>query len=268
MRRWYLAINDDSSEEINNSEVVRFTEGSNVTLTRNGNSIAIAATDTNNYLNSITRTNYTLTFSVLNAADQTYTFGSNAFTSTDIPVDTSDLTNDAKFITVAGVVDGSGITTSVNNNTNTVTVSHAVTSNQVGTSNIDGNVIQNVTLDTYGHVTSLASTDLDTRYLRKDVNTSTNSTITAYDFQLSSDKSLKENVESLNKNIDVDWVEYNFKDKPEEKRFGVIAQDLEEKHPEFVNDSDNGKTVSYIDLLVAKIAELERRIIALENGCK
>ena len=37
--------------------------------------------------------------------------------------------------------------------------------------------------------------------------------------------------------------------------------ELEENHPEFVNTDDEGfKTVKYIDLLIAKIAELEARL--------
>ena len=47
---------------------------------------------------------------------------------------------------------------------------------------------------------------------------------------------------------------------------GVIAQELEEKHPEFVNTDDEGfKSVKYIDLLIAKIAELEARLEKLEK---
>jgi Flp pilus assembly protein TadG len=45
----------------------------------------ITNTDNNFYLNGITKSGNTLTFSVLGAANQPYTFGSNAFTSTTIP---------------------------------------------------------------------------------------------------------------------------------------------------------------------------------------
>ena len=42
---------------------------------------------------------------------------------------------------------------------------------------------------------------------------------------------------------------------------GVIAQELEIKHPEFVNTDNEGfKSVKYIDLLISKIAELEARL--------
>ena len=274
MQNWKLAINDGVINTVGNAEQINLVQGNNVTISSDitsPNTVTIEATntDTNFYLNGITQNNNTLTFIVNGTPnDQTFTFGSNAFTSTTIPTDTGDLTNGANFITTAGVTNGSGISTSVNSNTNTVSISHANTSDQADVNNSDGTVIQDIFLDTYGHVNQINSANLDNRYLRNDQDTSTNYIITANDFQLSSDKNLKENIKPINKSIDVDWVEYNFKDKPEEKRYGVIAQDLEKKHPEFINDSENGKTVSYIDLLVAKISELENRIKTLENASK
>ena len=94
-------------------------------------------------------------------------------------------------------------------------------------------------------------------------------TITAGDFILSSDRDLKENIIPLaERKIDVDFKEYNFKGS-KRTRFGVIAQELEEKHPEFVHTRESGdKSVSYIDLLVAKVHELENRIKELENGSR
>jgi len=49
--------------------------------------------------------------------------------------------------------------------TGSVTVSHADTSTQTSVDNSDGTVIQDVTLDEFGHVTNLNSTNLDSRYL-------------------------------------------------------------------------------------------------------
>lgn len=45
------------------------------------------------------------------------------------------------------------------------TLTHPNTSGQSSVDNSNGSVIQDVTLDNFGHVTSLASTDLDSRYL-------------------------------------------------------------------------------------------------------
>lgn len=47
----------------------------------------------------------------------------------------------------------------------TITLSHADTSAQGSTSNSFGTVIQSISLDTYGHITSMSSANLDGRYL-------------------------------------------------------------------------------------------------------
>jgi hypothetical protein len=88
-------------------------------------------------------------------------------------------------------------------------------------------------------------------------------TMTASNFILSSDKRFKNNIKILNaKPIKANWASFEMKG---ETRFGVIAQELEEEHPEFVRTDEEGyKSVAYIDLLVAKNAELEARIEKLE----
>ena len=88
------------------------------------------------------------------------------------------------------------------------------------------------------------------------------STVTATNFILSSDKRLKENIKKVdNKHIDVDWKTFEMKSDKGQSRYGVIAQELEEVHPEFVRTDEQGmKSVAYIDLLIAKIAELEARL--------
>ena len=85
---------------------------------------------------------------------------------------------------------------------------------------------------------------------------------TATNFILSSDKTLKENIKDIDKkHIDVNWKNFELKSEPGIKRAGVIAQELETKHPEFVRTNEDGlKSVAYVDLLIAKIAELEARL--------
>jgi hypothetical protein len=92
-------------------------------------------------------------------------------------------------------------------------------------------------------------------------------TITAVNFILSSDERLKENIKELEpKKIEANWKSFNAKNNKESYRTGVIAQELEVKHPEFVETNDEGlKSVKYIDLLISKIAELEDRIKKLEE---
>lgn len=93
------------------------------------------------------------------------------------------------------------------------------------------------------------------------------SDITATNFVLSSDKRLKNNIKEVdNKHIDVNWKTFEMNSNQGQKRYGVIAQELEEVHPEFVRTNNEGmKSVAYIDLLIAKNAELESRIKQLEK---
>lgn len=77
----------------------------------------------------------------------------------------SALTNDAGYTTnvgtITGVTAGSGITGG--GTSGTVTVSHADTSAQASVNNSGRTFIQDITLDTYGHVTGIVSaTDADT----------------------------------------------------------------------------------------------------------
>jgi hypothetical protein len=47
---------------------------------------------------------------------------------------------------------------------------------------------------------------------------------------------------------------------------GYIAQEVKEKYPDQVNENEDGiLTVNYIEVLVAKIQELENRIKKLEK---
>jgi hypothetical protein len=93
------------------------------------------------------------------------------------------------------------------------------------------------------------------------------STVTATNFILSSDERLKENIEKVCDNkVKVNWKTFELKADKGQKRYGVIAQELEKTNPEFVREGADGfKSVAYIDLLIAKIAELEARLEKLEK---
>ena len=86
--------------------------------------------------------------------------------------------------------------------------------------------------------------------------------ITATNFILSSDETLKDKIKDIEtKHVDVKWKNFELISEPGVKRSGVVAQELEKKHPEFVRTDGKGlKSVAYIDLLIAKIAELEARL--------
>ena len=96
-----------------------------------------------------------------------------------------------------------------------------------------------------------------------------NGNVTATNFILSSDRNLKQNIEHLDFSSvgKIKFVQFTMKsDTTNRKRAGVIAQDVEKIAPEFVHtDQDGIKSVAYIDLLIVKIAELESRIVVLEN---
>ena len=95
-----------------------------------------------------------------------------------------------------------------------------------------------------------------------------NGTVTASNFILSSDRTLKTNIQPIIKDYSkLNLVSFNFKDNLEELRFGTIAQDLlSGGYSEFVTGDKEGEyKVKYIDLLVAKIAYLEVEINKLKN---
>ena len=95
-----------------------------------------------------------------------------------------------------------------------------------------------------------------------------NGTVTASNFILSSDRTLKTNIEPIIKDYSkLNLVSFNFKDNLNELRFGTIAQDLlSGGFSEFVTgDRDGEYKVKYIDLLIAKLASAESRIKQLED---
>ena len=67
-------------------------------------------------------------------------------------------------------------------------------------------------------------------------------------------------VKTTNKKIE--FKEYVYKsDSGNRKRYGVLAEDIEVDYPELVHiDADGVKGVNYIDLLVKRVAELEREL--------
>lgn len=107
--------------------------------------------------------------------------------------------NDAGFTTnvgdITGVTAGSGITGG--GTSGTVTINHADTSSQGSVNNSGTTVIQDITLDTYGHVTALGSTTLSipAAYTNSDVDTHLNTGTATTDQVLSWDGS------------DYDWVD-------------------------------------------------------------
>lgn len=100
------------------------------------------------------------------------------------------------------------------------------------------------------------------------------STFTATNFVLqASDRRLKKNIHNLKilPWIDkVKFVEYKFKsDTLGKTRYGIIAQNLEKYAPDLVIEDEKGfKSVSYTDLIIAKLAAMEEKINTLEKEVK
>jgi hypothetical protein len=80
--------------------------------------------------------------------------------------------NDDTLTLAAGQVSATlGLQITTDALTDTVTFAHYDTSSQASVDNSNGVVIQDVTLDTYGHVTALGSVDFDGRYIRPNTST-------------------------------------------------------------------------------------------------
>ena len=122
-------------------------------------------------------------------------------------------------------------------------------------------------LSTNGYLTlanhmRLGYGEADTANVSTTYTVQANGTMQATNFILSSDRRFKEKIKPyVPAKIRAKWHTFAFKDTPDEIRYGVIAQDLEIDHPEFITTDDDGtKSVKYIDLLIAKVAELEYRL--------
>lgn len=100
--------------------------------------------------------------------------------------------------------------------------------------------------------------------------------IVANAFYNSSDLKLKENIktiddETLEKVNAIDLKSFNFKsDAEKEKKYGVIAQDVENAGlNEIVHKNENGiLSVDYVQLLILKLASLEKEVKSLKEELK
>ena len=95
--------------------------------------------------------------------------------------------------------------------------------------------------------------------------------ISATDFNSTSDRKFKENIESINSPLDIlnniQGVSFNWKANQKES-FGIIAQDLQEVLPQLVSENEVGLTVSYIPLisiLIEAIKQQQKQIDELKS---
>ena len=101
-------------------------------------------------------------------------------------------------------------------------------------------------------------------------------TFTCVTLVQTSQRDQKENISDINKSKPkaIPFKEYTYKssiDDSARKRYGVIAEDIESDYPELVHIGADGiKGINYIDLLVKRVAELEKELedISLTPGPK
>ncbi len=165
------------------------------------------------------------------------------------------------------------------------TFSHTDTSSQGSVNNSSGTVIQDVTLDGYGHITGLSSVNLDGRYYTESESDSrfaykagsgsqnfSAANLYATAFFYSSDERLKENILPVTNSLDVinqlqgvsfDWSETGNHD------IGVIAQEVESIIPEAVVVKDDGflsvNATPIIAHLIEAVKELKAEVDRLND---
>lgn len=171
-----------------NDDTLTLVAGSNIEITTNSSTDTITITST-----TAPGNNGQITVTGSSGLSGSGTFGVNDAGATTIALTNSDRgssQNIFKTVTVTGQstitaasntdalafaaasLDGIvGIVVTTDSSTKTVSIAHNNTSSQASVDNSAGIVIQDVTLDTYGHITGLASVNLDSRYLQAEADT-------------------------------------------------------------------------------------------------
>lgn len=117
-------------------------------------------------------------------------------------------------------------------------------------------------INSFGWVFKNSAGNVNPLTLEQSGNATFTGTVTATGFFNSSDARLKDIIEQ-----DGDTIKFTWKDGQDNKiHIGYIAQEVQKKYPDQVSEDTNGMlTVNYIEVLVAKIQELENRIKQLEK---
>lgn len=190
-------------------------------------------------------------------------------------------------VLAGGGMSGGGYFTTNQSFNENVTISHADTSSQGSVNNSSGTVIQDITLDTYGHITAIGSVNLDGRYYTESEsdgryaykagssgqNFSANN-IYAAAFFYSSDERLKDNVAKVESALDVvsklQGVSYTWKEDGKQD-IGFIAQEVQKVIPEAVvehsdvyEDQLTVNAAPIIAYLVEAIKELKAEVESLK----
>ena len=231
-------------------------------------------TDTNYYLDNITKSGNTLTFVMSGKADETYTFGSNAFNSTNIPTDNNQIGNSAGYTTNTGTTTASNTQTFTNKSGNIsqwTNDSLYTTNTGTVTSVATGNGLSGGAITTTGTLTMSGSYS---------GNFAATGNVTAY----SSDERLKDLRNTISKPLDkiklINGYEFEWNDKArklapdvfkEGIEVGVSAQELQKVIPSVVKPSlhEGYLTVQYekiVPLLIEAIKELKEEVDKLKEN--
>lgn len=158
-----------------------------------------------------------------------------------------------------------GITTTTDLTTQNLYVSGLSTFVGVGTFQSDLYVSDNIIVDNINvtGISTLGIASATTLYV--------SGIITAFDFNSTSDQSLKTNIQTVDHALDIvsdlRGVSFDWKE-TDKSSYGVIAQELEQVLPELVGNGDI-KTVNYnglIGVLIEAVKELSARVEELESN--
>ena len=136
---------------------------------------------------------------------------------------------------------------------------------------VNDSLWQEITKDAAGNKALIPLLDADGNPQYPDVEIT--GTSTAASFNATSDKSKKENIETIPDALEtiskLRGVEFNFIDDNEKSLHrGVIAQELEEIYPEMVKGEEGNKSVAYMEIigvLIESVKELKARVEELEK---
>jgi hypothetical protein len=179
-------------------------------------------------------------------------------------------------------VDGGGVDLHIDTSgTNqALRIRHSDTSSQGSVNNSGGTVIQDITLDTYGHITGIGSLNGDARWVNVTGDTMTgnlqvNANINCTgDITSTSDRAVKENIRPIDNALALvqlmDGVRFERNDlEGNPTQVGVIAQDMERILPDVVatHEETGLKGVNYgniVSVLIEAIKEQQQQIEELK----
>lgn len=267
---WEIEDGDGTVLNMAESKRIKYVEGSGIDINWTDTSTGSAADP------------YDLTVTNTDRGSSQFIFKNLATTNTDSGytwLDTGTATAEVNNDTFT-FVDGGGVdlhidTTGTNQ---ALRIQHSDTSSQASVNNSNGTVIQDITLDTYGHITGINSLDGDTRWVNVTGDTMTGDlTVQANinctgDITSTSDSRVKDNVRAIDNALDIvkqiDGVRFERNDIARNPtQIGVIAQDVEEVLPEVVAENGGLKSVNYgsmVALLIEAIKEQQKEIDELK----